>query len=367
VKVIIQVVEADALDQGLVLAAKEVDFTFHADVPEAKARPGPLAAGSDAAIVGSWLRKSTISLISGLVARVASELILAPIILLPSTGLGGAELHALAVAAAFRERWPGTTLAAPDLPTLEPLRRRAARLGLPVLAAEIAWDPARSASSRTRQAQEVARLAQIVPFDLALVAVPWPRAGLGLLAGLGALDTPTIAVFHLAPERGEVAEAERRATGDARRLVPVAVSPHLRLRVAGLLGLPADRILVVPNGVAVPPPPGPDERRSARGRLRRELRLPAEAPLVLNVARFGPLKGHADLVTVAEFVAARRPDARFACLGDGPLLPAVRAALASRGLADRVLCPGWVEDPAGSTPPPTCSCCRRWARATRWP
>jgi glycosyltransferase involved in cell wall biosynthesis len=250
------------------------------------------------------------------------------------------------VAAAFRERWPGTVLTAPDRPALESLRGQAAALDLPVLAADIAWDPARATTSRTRQAAEVERLAREVPFGLALVAVPWPRAGLGLLAGLGALEIPTIAVLHLAPERGEpIVDVEQRAVSDPRRLVPVAVSPHLRLRLARLLGLPAERILVVPNGVAVPPLPGPDARRAAQARLRVGLGLPPEAPVVLNVARFVPLKGHTDLGAVAEIVAARRPDARFVCLGDGPLLPAVRTALASRGMAERVLCPGWVEDP----------------------
>ena len=65
----------------------------------------------------------------------------------------------------------------------------------------------------------------------------------------------------------------------------VAVSPAVRdYHVAE--GLPADRVVVVPNGIA------PFEQTRPPGWLRRELGLPADRPIVATIGQIGLRKGH---------------------------------------------------------------------------
>jgi len=77
-------------------------------------------------------------------------------------------------------------------------------------------------------------------------------------------------------------------------------------------------------------------RRPARPReaVRAELSIPADAPVVGTVTRLSPQKAPSDFVAAAAQVAARRPDAHFVVVGDGPLRAEVEAQVAAAGLAD---------------------------------
>jgi len=79
-------------------------------------------------------------------------------------------------------------------------------------------------------------------------------------------------------------------------------------------------------------------RRPARPReaVRAELSIPADAPVVGTVTRLSPQKAPLDFVTAAAQVAARRPDAHFVVVGDGPLRAGVEARIAVLGLASCV-------------------------------
>lgn len=96
---------------------------------------------------------------------------------------------------------------------------------------------------------------------------------------------------------------------------------------------------VVPNGVDTDAfRPDPEAGR----RVRAEWRVPADAPLIGMVARLDPVKDHPGFLQAAALVAARIPQVRFACVGDGP--PAYRAELARQaaalGLAERLIWAG---------------------------
>ncbi|MFO8055861.1 MAG: glycosyltransferase family 4 protein [bacterium] len=87
------------------------------------------------------------------------------------------------------------------------------------------------------------------------------------------------------------------------------------------------------------------ERADAdKGRIKRELGVPEEAPLVLMVACLKPQKNPVDFVKMAEMVSARVPEARFAVAGDGELRSEMEEAVRARGLEDRVLLLGWRRD-----------------------
>lgn len=109
----------------------------------------------------------------------------------------------------------------------------------------------------------------------------------------------------------------------------VAVSPSERADVLRRRLVPASRVQVIPNGIDPGLPPRPDPS------LRDIVGVPAGAPLVGSVGRLVDQKAPLDLVRAWAHVAARRPDARFVLIGDGPLAGAVDDLAATAGLRDR--------------------------------
>jgi len=87
--------------------------------------------------------------------------------------------------------------------------------------------------------------------------------------------------------------------------------------------------------------------RAAAGRgvaLRRELGIPAGAPLAVMVACLKPQKDPLTFVRLAGRVRAALPESRFLLVGDGELRPAIERARAATGLADALLLSGWRRD-----------------------
>jgi glycosyltransferase involved in cell wall biosynthesis len=79
-------------------------------------------------------------------------------------------------------------------------------------------------------------------------------------------------------------------------------------------GLPAKKVVVIPNGVDTDRfAPLPDD-----GGLRRELGLSPTTPILGIVAALRPEKNHAMFLEVANRVHKRLPEARFVIVGDGP-------------------------------------------------
>jgi glycosyltransferase involved in cell wall biosynthesis len=116
-----------------------------------------------------------------------------------------------------------------------------------------------------------------------------------------------------------------------RALVPatdrlVACSASVRDHLTVRLGVPPERVEVVPNGVEAGRYAGGDGRR-----LRAELAIPAGAPVTGTVGRLCAQKAPADFLHAAARVLARRPDAHFLVVGAADL-PGVEAGL--RGLAE---------------------------------
>lgn len=113
---------------------------------------------------------------------------------------------------------------------------------------------------------------------------------------------------------------------------------------AVLHGFPRDRIVVVPNGIDTERfRPDPDLRCEARERWGL-----GEGEVAIGVlARIDPMKDHTTFLRAAAIVAARRPDVRFLCIGEGPddYLRRLQAIAAEAGIADKVLWPGPAADP----------------------
>lgn len=119
---------------------------------------------------------------------------------------------------------------------------------------------------------------------------------------------------------------ERMLGGLASRLVAVSESEAIRARDWGVVS--PDRLVVIPNGIDVEPPPrGPD--------IRAALEIPPGTPLIGTVMRLVPQKAPAEFVRVAGAVAKRRPEARFVLIGMGPLQDQVDAEVSKQEVETR--------------------------------
>jgi glycosyltransferase involved in cell wall biosynthesis len=100
-------------------------------------------------------------------------------------------------------------------------------------------------------------------------------------------------------------------------------------------GYPADRMVVIPNGIDAEQFK-PDQR--ARSELRREWSVADDQLLVGNIGRLDPMKDHETFVRAAAAAARQRADLRFVCVGAGPEPYRARlVALASElGLDERL-------------------------------
>jgi glycosyltransferase involved in cell wall biosynthesis len=132
---------------------------------------------------------------------------------------------------------------------------------------------------------------------------------------------------------GALEALEQRNLHDASLVV--VVSKPLRDYVVEQ-GVPGERVLVNPNGVdveALAP-----YRRHDAGTWRDRLGL-AQAPTVGFIGTFGLWHG----VKLLPELIAGVPEARWALIGDGGLMPEVRSEVTARGLGERTLMTGIVE------------------------
>ena len=79
-------------------------------------------------------------------------------------------------------------------------------------------------------------------------------------------------------------------------------------------GIPADRLAMIPSGIAAEEPPAID-----RAQVRRELGFPPDAPMALFAGRLAPQKGVDDLIDALDLLQHVLPALRTLIVGDGPL------------------------------------------------
>jgi glycosyltransferase involved in cell wall biosynthesis len=104
---------------------------------------------------------------------------------------------------------------------------------------------------------------------------------------------------------------------------------------AAARGFPADRMLVIPNGIDT----GLFRRDAEAGRrCRAAWEIGADETVIGHVGRLDPMKDHPTLLDAAAQLARERPDVRFVCIGDGPepYRRRLLALCAEAGLDERV-------------------------------
>ncbi len=107
----------------------------------------------------------------------------------------------------------------------------------------------------------------------------------------------------------------------------IAVSANVRDFYTTHVGLPAEKLVTIYNGVELPPEPLPSRREA-----RTELGLPLDGPVIGAVSRLDPVKG----VDVLLRAFASIEGAHLAIIGDGPERTALEALAEHLGVADRI-------------------------------
>jgi len=105
-------------------------------------------------------------------------------------------------------------------------------------------------------------------------------------------------------------------------------------------GFRSDNISVIRNGIV----PAKYSREPQSSRIRRELRVPPDAPLIVVLSRLNPMKGLEYFLDAARMVAPRFPEARFLVVGDGRSKSELAERAAQSGLKERVLFTGFRTD-----------------------
>jgi glycosyltransferase involved in cell wall biosynthesis len=141
-----------------------------------------------------------------------------------------------------------------------------------------------------------------------------------------------------APVRWSFLAAERRAARWTDHFVAVS---RRNLEQGVRLGLfPRERAGVIRSGVDL----AAFRAHGDGAALRRELGIPAGAPLVVQVACFKSQKAPERFVELAARLATVYPAAHYLLVGDGDLRPRLEAARSRAGLTGRLHLPGWRRD-----------------------
>jgi glycosyltransferase involved in cell wall biosynthesis len=117
----------------------------------------------------------------------------------------------------------------------------------------------------------------------------------------------------------------------------IAVAPHVAAEAVERRVAPPGKITVVPSAVDLDDVP---HALDAQGRL--QIGVPAGVPLIGTVGRISGQKAPLDFVRMAAIIARTVPDARFAMVGDGPMIDDVRREAERAGV--EIILPGFRED-----------------------
>lgn len=156
-------------------------------------------------------------------------------------------------------------------------------------------------------------------------------------------DLPILSLIHNFVPEDAWDHARNAAKFDQAINAHVAITPSLRHALIDALGLSAEKVHVIGNGVDETL--FPLEGGGAEA-LRRELGLPRDAEVVTFIGRMLPEKNPARFVRLAARLTERDPAGRrrFVMVGDGPQFDAIAAEVKRLGLTERIVLLGVRDD-----------------------
>jgi glycosyltransferase involved in cell wall biosynthesis len=105
-------------------------------------------------------------------------------------------------------------------------------------------------------------------------------------------------------------------------------------------GVLPERIVLIPNGVEIPSPTGPQVRSDCR----RRLHLPTDRSLILGVGNLRPEKNQAALIAAVQRIGRHCRKAALILLGDGPMRSALEAQARADDPGAQIIFPGRVNN-----------------------
>jgi glycosyltransferase involved in cell wall biosynthesis len=208
----------------------------------------------------------------------------------------GVGEHMLALAAGLQEAWV-ITLAAPDVPGAAWLLQRAAAAGF-----AIRFLPASGQGVDFSDGH----------FDVLHIhaGIGWEGHNLALTARASSVPV-VIRTEHLPYLLSNPVQQNAYVTGVARvdRLICVSGAVADSYREAGV---DSRKVEIIRNGIV------PGNQARPADETRHTLGIPADAPVILAVARLTVQKGHATLLMAIPTILAAHPNACFLLVGDGP-------------------------------------------------
>jgi glycosyltransferase involved in cell wall biosynthesis len=242
------------------------------------------------------------------------------------TGVSGSEGHLLALLPALRELGVDARFLGLDVPGTDAGRFHAALDGLNVPHASVRCGPDVSA----RLARDVLRAVRAERPDLLHTHLVHADVYGAVAARLARV--PFVSTRHnddrylLGPFR----YVDRAFAHGARRLIAISDAVRRFLEAAGH---DPERLVTVHYGL--------DELPAARSEPEpAAMKIPPDVPLVLAVGRLIEQKDHATLLRAFASVHERRPEARLAILGSGPLEQSTRALARELGVESALSLPG---------------------------
>lgn len=165
------------------------------------------------------------------------------------------------------------------------------------------------------------------------------RLGLPVVATIHATEHGRNQGIHT-PLQERIHRVEQELTAFADRVI--VCSHYMADEVHRLFGVPREKLAIIPNGVE--PAAAPDEQEvRALEDLRQQVALPHERVLFF-VGRLVPEKGVQLLLQAAPAILQSHPDVKFVIAGKGPMLETLRREAADKGLQEKFLLLGYIDD-----------------------
>jgi glycosyltransferase involved in cell wall biosynthesis len=266
------------------------------------------------------------------------------VLLVNSITMGGAEEHVRQVASGLSRRGADVTVIMPETPDVDPLAGALQDAGVRVERLTLAWilHGWRTVGRFWRLVRLLERLRTRL---LHLHTVGYTGGRWAVWAARLADVPMVVCTIHSAPVAPQPLHVRLDRALQSRlvdRFVAVSQMNYAALRDD--LGLPADKLVVIPNAVELENFAGTDsdDRRAVRERFG----IPADAPVLGALARHDDPKGLTYLIQAMPAVLARQPSARLLLVGDGPLRANLEAEARSLGVAERVHFAGYQRDVA---------------------
>lgn len=261
------------------------------------------------------------------------------VLLIVTTTAGGAGEQAFQLARAIDRSAVDLTVA---YGTGYPLDEDFARLGQPVV--HLAMTRSLSPIANLRALFQIRSLLQRESFDV--VATSCSMAGFcgrvaARLAGVGT----TVHIIQVYASRPHQLKLRRLFFRQIERWLDklttryVAVSRAVKSYGVDTGLMPDSKVDVIYNAAELA-----DVDEHARSKVRGEIGVPPDAPVIGTLGRYERQKGLQYFLQAAARVRETFPDAHFLVVGEGPLEARLRAQAEQLGIADAVVFTGWRRD-----------------------